>query len=123
MWSRDVEIMLGCWLLVSPFIFGHPAGEILWWITDFSAGLAVIVLGLLSYWRKTRHAHLGTFLVGGMLIAVAYAAAGRHEAPAVQNQAVLGLLLLMFALIPNEASQPPLSVTAASEGAPEAPAG
>lgn len=49
MWSRVVEAMLGCWLLVSPFVFRHPFSEPQLWIVDLIAGLAVITCGLLSY--------------------------------------------------------------------------
>lgn len=27
MWARVVEVMLGCWLAVSPFVFRHSADE------------------------------------------------------------------------------------------------
>lgn len=97
--------MLGCWLLISPFVFGHPDDRIGWWITDFSAGLAVIVFGCLSYWRPARLAHLLTALVGALLIAAAYRFYG-HAPPAAQNEALTGLLLMMFAVIPNDAASP-----------------
>jgi hypothetical protein len=106
MWSRVVEIMLGCWLLISPFVFGHPDDRIGWWITDFSAGLAVIVFGCLSYWRPARFAHLLTAVTGALLIAAAYRFYG-DAPPAAQNEALTGLLLMMFAVIPNEAASPP----------------
>lgn len=105
MWSRVVEIMLGCWLLVSPFVFAHPATEAGWWITDFTAGLVVIAFGLLSFWKPTQHAHLLTILVGGGLIGFAYTHIGEAP-PAAQNQALVGWLLLMFAVIPNMATRP-----------------
>ena len=109
MWSRVVELMLGCWLLMSPFIFGHPASEVAWWVTDFAAGLGIIALALLSYWNRAQHAHLVTAIVGGALIGMAYRYCGESTPAAIQNQAILGLLLLMFAVIPNQASQPPPS--------------
>jgi hypothetical protein len=106
MWSRVVEIMLGCWLLISPFVFGHPEERVDWWIIDFSAGLAVIVCGGLSYWKPARFSHLLTAVVGAALIALAYRFYG-HAPPAAQNQALTGLLLMMFAVIPNDAASPP----------------
>ena len=106
MWSRVVEIMLGCWLLISPFVFGHPDDRVDWWIIDFSAGLAVIVFAGLSYWRPAQYAHLLTAVVGAALIAAAYRFYG-HAPPAAQNQALTGLLLMMFAVIPNDAASPP----------------
>ena len=97
--------MLGCWLLISPFVFGHPDERADWWIIDFSAGLAVIVFAGLSWWRPARFAHLLTAVVGAALIALAYRFYG-HAPPAAQNQALTGLLLMMFAVIPNDAASP-----------------
>lgn len=107
MWSRVVEIMLGCWLLISPFIFQYSDNEPSLWINDFICGTAVIVFGLLSYWRRARHAHLMTLVVGTWLIAFAYWIGFGDPPPASQNHALLGLLLLMFAVIPNDATRPP----------------
>lgn len=109
MWSRVVEAMLGCWLLMSPFIFHHPANEVGWWLTDLGAGLAAIVFGLFSYWPRTRQAHLLMLIVAAWLIAFAYWQTDGNAAPAQQNEAILGLLMLMFPLIPNHAAYPPRS--------------
>lgn len=115
MWSRVVEVMLGCWLLVSPFVFRHSSSEPRLWIVDFTAGLAVIVCGLLSYMPSLRWAHLLTLLTASALVGFAvvdsavlvnWGVAG-IAAPALQNHVVLGLLLLMLGIIPNHASQPP----------------
>lgn len=108
MWSRVVEFMLGCWLAVSPFVFQH--GDDAWlWAVDFTAALAVMLLALLSYWRPARHAHLGTALVALALILLGRLSRVGEVAPASQNHILAGLLLLMFSLVPNHASQPPRS--------------
>ncbi|QDU37955.1 hypothetical protein Mal4_22740 [Maioricimonas rarisocia] len=107
MWSRVVEIMLGCWLVISPFIFSHPDNQVSWWINDMACGSAVILFGLLSYWHPLRRIHLATFAVAGWLIVYAYIRSVETTGAVVQNNAALGLLLMMFAIIPNEASQPP----------------
>jgi hypothetical protein len=108
MWSRVVEIMLGCWLLISPFVFGHPVERGDWWVTDLSGGFAAMLFAALSWWPPTRHAHLLTALLGAVLIALAYRYYG-DAPPAAQNEALTGLLLMMFAVIPNHASAPPAS--------------
>lgn len=107
MWARVVEIMLGCWLLVSPFVFGHPSDDAVAWGIDFAAGSLVILLGLLSFWRPARWAHLALLLVAAGLIAGAYARSGESALASAQNHMSIGVLLLMFAIIPNDASQPP----------------
>src|SRR5207247_2056429 len=50
MWARVVEVMLGCWLAVSPFVFRHPAEERAWWANDLICALLVVALALLSVW-------------------------------------------------------------------------
>ena len=109
MWSRVVEIMLGCWLLISPFVFGYPAENASWWYWDMGSGTIVILLALLSWLPATRRAHLGTVLVSLVLIGSACARgwSSPEISTAVQNDASLGLMLIMFAVIPCNASAPP----------------
>lgn len=107
MFGRVIELMLGCWLILSPFIFRHPDGARAWWVTDLACGTAALLLALLSYWRPLRYAHLSTLLLGGWLAAHAWLAAGQDAAPALQNEIIVGLLLMMFALVPNQADLPP----------------
>ena len=107
MWARVVEIMLGCWLAISPFVFDHPVENSAWWINDLCSGFAVGTLALLSFWTPLRHAHFGLLLVALWLIGFAYLALPYPTPPALQNDLIVGLLLLMFAIIPNEASLPP----------------
>lgn len=112
MWARDVEIMIGCWLAMSPFIFGHPSTENAWWVNDFATAFAVVCFAGCSYWKRMRYAHLGQLLVGVWLIGFAYYHGFGIEAgapAAMQNSASVGLLLLMFGLVPSYASQPPES--------------
>ena len=109
MWSRVVEAMLGCWLLISPLIFreylaeGPPAWH------DLACGALVILGGLLSYWPPLGLSHLASLLVGGWLVAAAYLYGFGDPTPTAQNHLILGLLLVMFGVIPNAAAQPPSS--------------
>jgi hypothetical protein len=98
--------MLGFWLMASPFIFRYaekgersPANELL-------CGLAVVVLGLLSFWNRTQRMHLLILLVAAWLILSGYLS-GYPSPPAAQNQIVVGLVLGMFAIIPNRANEMP----------------
>ena len=108
MWSRVVEIMLGCWLAVSPFVFRHAADETQFWINDFSCATAVMTLAMLSCWKPTRHAHVGIVLVGIWMIVFAYQNFPEPAPPALQNSALIGFLLIMFGVIPNDAAFPPV---------------
>lgn len=106
MWARVVEFILGCWLAVSPFVFRH-GDTTLFWAADFVAASAVISLALLSYWPPLRHIHLAIAIVAAVMILFGRFASGVAPGPGFQNHIVVGLLLLMFALVPNNASQPP----------------
>jgi hypothetical protein len=106
MWARVVEFMLGCWLAVSPFIFRHAAENTTLWATDWIAACLVITFALLSYWPPLKRIHLLTAVVALALVAIGRLAAWEPP-PGSQNQIIVGLLLLMFALVPSHATQPP----------------
>lgn len=107
MWPRIVEVALGVWLLISPFVFGHEADEVARWTTDLACGTAVIVLALASLWQPLRQIHLVSIAIGLWLIGNGFVAAPSPPPPALQNHVVVGLLLLMFAILPNDATEPP----------------
>jgi hypothetical protein len=107
MWARVVELMLGVWLAVSPFVFQHGPDAPALWANDLGCATAVIALSLLSFWRRLAYAHLVTIGVALWLVGFGYAASSTLAAPAFQNEILVGLVLLMLAIVPNEASQPP----------------
>jgi hypothetical protein len=106
-WPRVLEFILGVWLVVSPFIFRHPADERALWTNDFAAGTAISILALLSYWQPFRHVRLAIIGVAGWLLWFGYQAGSQANLPAYQNHIVLGLLLLMLAILPNNINAPP----------------
>ncbi len=105
MWGRVVEIMTAVWLALSPWVFHASDNQSLVW-ADLGVGLLIAVLAGLSYWRPTRHAHLLILAVAIGLIAWGRLA-GTPPPFEHQNHIVVGLFLLMIALIPNDASNPP----------------
>ena len=107
MWSRVVEIMLGCWLAVSPFVFGHPADATMLWVVDWTCALLVISFAMLSYWPPLCHIHIATALLALLMIGYGRLASPDQVTPALQNHILIGLLLLMFSIVPNNASRPP----------------
>lgn len=106
MWGRIIEIMTAVWLALSPFIFrvqDQPRTVAI----DSLLALALLVLAGLSFWKPTRQAHLGI-----LALAVGLALYGRFSgstppSPWHQNHIIVGLLLMMVAVVPNHASQPP----------------
>jgi hypothetical protein len=109
MWARVIEVMLGCWLAMSPFIFRHNAEDRILWVNDLSSAIVVTAFALVSFWSPLRFAHFANLVVALWLIAFGFWAFPYPTPPALQNDILVGFLLLMFAIIPNEASQPPLS--------------
>ncbi|MGE0821210.1 MAG: hypothetical protein AB7G75_10215 [Candidatus Binatia bacterium] len=106
MWARVVEVMLGCWLALSPFIFAHAADKPTLWWNDLASAGALITFALGSFWHPWRHAHFGILGVALWLLVYGYFTP-TPPPPSAQNHIVLGILLLMFAIIPNDANQPP----------------
>ena len=107
MWARVIEMMLGCWLAMSPFIFRHAGDDRVLWFNDLFSALAIMVLALVSFWPPLRFAHVANLVIALWLIAFGFWASPYPAPPALQNDIVVGLLLLMFAIIPNEATRPP----------------
>ncbi|QRK05937.1 SPW repeat protein [Archangium violaceum] len=107
MWPRVVETLLGLWLVLSPFIFRHPEGASGQWVNDLTCGVLTMTLALLSCWERTRHAHLGLLAVSAWLVGFGYFVGGYPSAPGYQNNIFVGLILVLFAIIPNEANKPP----------------
>lgn len=108
MWPRTVELMLGIWLMISPWVFGHYPDDQFLWLNDVFCGIAAVVISMASVAQRLRHLHLLLFLLGGWLAGVGYVAGGYPSAPGYTNEIIIGLTLMMFAIIPNQANQPPV---------------
>lgn len=103
MWARMLEVVLGVWLILGPFIFaGEP--PLAW---PRVGGLTVLTFTLLSFYAKLEKIHLANAAVAVGLLGLALLHPTSPPPPAVQNQVVVGLLLLMLAVIPSHASRPP----------------
>lgn len=99
--------MLGCWLLIAPFVFGHPPEAIGRWATDLACGTVVIAAAWLSFWPPLGRIHLLDLAVAGWLIGFGRLASDLPAAPGHQNEILVGLVLLIVAIVPNRADQPP----------------
>jgi hypothetical protein len=107
MWARVVEVTIGCWLAMSPFIFRHPADERALWANDLLCAFGVVALALLSFWRPLQYAHFAIIAVAFWLIGFGYLHRPHPAPPALQNDVLVGWVLVMFAIIPNDANLPP----------------
>jgi hypothetical protein len=99
--------MVGFWLCMSPFVFrGTPEIE-RFQRADLAMGAAVVVLALLSFWRRTAWAHLVTAVLAFGFGVRAYIGFDRPGPPAAQNDLIAALVLVLLAIIPNDCDQPP----------------
>jgi peptidoglycan/LPS O-acetylase OafA/YrhL len=107
MWARAIEFMLGLWVVISPFVFLREPGSLSIQATAFSCGLLICLFSAMSFWSRTRRAHLLELLVAAWLVGYGYLAGGYPSAPVFQSFMLTGLTLVLFAIIPPEANAPP----------------
>ncbi len=105
MWARSCELMLGLWLIVSPFVFRHPAGDLTHWAIDLSCGSAVVVIASFAFWPRTGRAHVAHFLVAAFLFGHGWLNA---PSPTSSNHIMVALLLALLAVIPSDVLTPPV---------------
>lgn len=108
MWTRLAEIVLGLWLLSSPFVFESVSGQRSGRAAELAAGSLIIVLALGSLLTRLRKAHLASVGVALALIAHGYLWAPLGSL-SQQNDILIGLVLMMLAILPSEANLPPQS--------------
>jgi hypothetical protein len=101
MWARNCEILLSFWLYLCYFIFPESG-----WM-DPACGTLVLLFALLSYIPSLNKMHLLQVLPAGWLLFVAYSYPTPLLPFALQNDILTALTLLMFALIPTHATEPP----------------
>lgn len=106
MWPRFAEIILGFWLVASPKVLPSGPDPATWRAATF--GTAIVMFAAISFWPRLRGAHLAEIGVGLGLLSLAFASS-LPTSPAVQNEILVALVLLNFAIIPTHANSPPRS--------------
>ena len=105
MWARHFEVFLAIWLSLSWLIFRYPK-DATWLIShDFIIAAVIASISLLNY--KYRYIHLLNLIPAFWLMGTAFFSYSPVTYAPHQNAMVLGLLLLMFVVIPPYSSQPP----------------
>ncbi len=105
MWARYVEMALGVWLLVSPWVLPDAGGGVT--VVNMLAGALVLLLAGLSFTHRLRAAHLGSLLVSIILIGWGWSHFVRPGPAAAQNQILTGLMLGLVTVVPSESFRPP----------------
>ena len=108
MWPRIIELLIGIWLVISAWLFSAAEGEMRMW-SDFSAGLAVILFSVASFWHRSSSAHYLTGIAALWLTCFGYFGSQDPRPPSAQNEIITGLMLLMFFFLPNDVNAPPAS--------------
>lgn len=103
-WPRMIELMLGCWLAVSPFVFGHGGAML---VVDLLAATAVVTVSLVALHPRASRAHLVTVVIGAALALSTFVPEADPPAPGHQNHMAVGVLLAMFAILPGRCAEPP----------------
>jgi len=106
-WPRYCEIVLALWLLVAPWILNYGDSAV-FRIVNVTAAISVLLVDILSVTLRKRYAYLTVLGIAFGLLAHAYFAAP-PQAAGTQNNIIVALMLLMFAILPTEATLPPLS--------------
>jgi hypothetical protein len=106
-WPRYCEMLLGLWLLVSPWFLNY-GGAASPGVINLAAATGILVLDVLSLRFYKGYAYLAVLGIAIALLAHGYFVMP-PEAAGTQNNIITALLLLMFAILPTEATLPPLS--------------
>jgi peptidoglycan/LPS O-acetylase OafA/YrhL len=107
MWPRYCEVLLALWLIASGSVLDNsdPAQ---YRLVSVVAGILILILDLLSITLYKRYAYLLVLAVAFALLAFSFLLAPA-EAQGTQNLVIVALLLMIFGVLPTEATQPPLS--------------
>lgn len=103
MWARVCEILLGIWLIISHVLFHVPIG------LNFGLAILIILFAALSYIPSINKLHLLQVIPAAVLLAKSYIYPSADLPLFMQNDILVGLCLLLFAIIPSHASDHPRS--------------
>ena len=107
MWPRVAEIVIGFWLLTSPWVLAQNSAVGPWHFNGLICGSAIVLLGGLSFRPGWRKAHLAEIPIGLWIIGFAYFGSTQPAPAVVQSDLLTALFLLNFAIIPSPANLPP----------------
>lgn len=119
MWPRTTELLLGVWLVVGPWLLDAPA---VLRAHDAVVGLAAACIALLAMRLPTRLVNLWNLVLGAWLVAFPLLWSRAIHSAGAQNELLVGLGLLMFAIIPTRCMQIPAAWQSYFSHHPEAAA-
>jgi hypothetical protein len=100
-WPRFFEIGLGLWIAAAAWIL-PGAHDARWTLAGLVAGLAIAGCSALSFRPACNKLHLANLAIAFGLVGFLLLTASHPAPPAMQSQLLSALLLVNFAVIPNE---------------------
>lgn len=101
MWTRIAELLTAVWLFASHFIFGYD-GSI-----DLICAIGIALFAALSFIDKLNKMHLLEVIPACALLYVSYTYPTPILPFALQNFILVALNILLFAILPSNASDHP----------------
>lgn len=95
-WSQIPLLVLGLWLIVSPFSLGYRSVPMIW--SDVISGILVTVLAVIAFRTKLVWAAWATTFVG-LWLAFAPVVFRTPDAAAYANDTLVGMLVVTFAVL------------------------
>lgn len=106
MWGQISIICFGVWLLLSPLIFHGQLYASKFLVEDMMIGTVLVSLGLFNCFYKNRYFSVLIALVGIWCWFSGYFFYEHPRPAGAQNYIVIGLLVLMFVVIPPDDKVP-----------------
>jgi len=95
-WSQIPLLVLGLWLIVSPFSLGYRSVPLIW--SDIISGILVTVLAVIAFRTKRVWAAWANTFVG-LWLAFAPLVFRTPDAAAYANDTLMGMLVIVFAVL------------------------
>lgn len=109
-WPRLVEGALGVWLVASQWVLGapaDPAAEVLG-VDAVPVVLGVMLVALMLVSFRYRRAQAAILATGALVVLLSWLLHPRPGPPSAENAIIVGLVVCLFALVPNEPGLPPV---------------
>lgn len=113
-WPRYAEVICALWLIASGWVLTYP-DPFVYGVVSITAAVAILIFDLMSITMFMRYAYLMILVVAAGLLGFGYFVAPA-ETQGTQNLICVALFLLMFAILPTEAMEPPKSWREFQEG-------
>ncbi len=114
LWASFVNLILGAWLVTSPFTFGYESAALVW--SDIISGSLIIVFSLLSAYKgflgnlaRWANCFVGIWLLFAPLVFWS------PDAAAYANDTLIGALVIAFAVLVT--MMPGMDMSVMTEGA------